>query len=696
MATLTSSSFSITVNKSTYIATSTIQLLKGTESLVAVDSSPSEGQFSFTIDSCVGCTASKADSDKVGIVSITDNTAFVKISLNVENSKTYIKQITVMKTKQGEDGISVEDVIIQYAKNTSTTTPPTSGWSTSMPTYEEGYYLWYRIGIKYSNRNDYVYSDPVCDESWRVYQEVYTQYRQLSDKFTWLVKSGDSESTMQLTDRLFELVSQNITLTADRINLNGYVSNEGANWSIDNEGNMRAENLKIEGEVGADTLSVNYIDNPCYPATLAGNIDLYVNANTGNDDYTIDDILQSYDEAEEQNNDTLKKKFKTIQGAIDAIPKFLNNKTVHITMETNSTEDVYIRGAVSGVIRLYMNGKTLYGTLKGSVCSAMINVYGGTKDSAEGATGIIHPSTGVAFASRAVSVGFEACQCVGLYNVKVYAPDNLPSSITNTDKVCIASQSGTGNVYCKDIQIVNAVIGFRGNNAGVMHVNSSRGVASQYGFQSATGGIISIANNNQAGGKTSATNKGGGGQIWYDTDGPTFASGNQSTDGGVAPTVPTTKTMTIKSTYGDTYRSSVYNSWKKDGTCRQGEWASYGDNSGLWFFGTAFAELKGKTINKVQITITRNSGGSSSAVGLVVRTHNYSARPSGAPKLSSSSYGTLSLKTGATGTLTITNSTVLNGIKNGTIKGFGIRTTYDAAHYAVCSGNVTVKITYTE
>ena len=50
----------------------------------------------------------------------------------------------------------------------------------------------------------------------------------------------------------------------------------------------------------------------------------------------------------------------------------------------------------------------------------------------------------------------------------------------------------------------------------------------------------------------------------------------------------------------------------------------------------------------------------------------------------------------STGTLTITNSTVLNGIKNGTIKGFGIRSTYDSSHYAVCSGNVTVKITYTE
>ena len=162
-----------------------------------------------------------------------------------------------------------------------------------------------------------------------------------------------------------------------------------------------------------------------------------------------------------------------------------------------------------------------------------------------------------------------------------------------------------------------------------------------------------------------------------------------------APATSTTKTVTYKSNYGDTYRSSVYNSWKKDNTVRQGDYG-YGDCSGLWFFGDQFSDLKGKTINKVTIKITRQSGGSYSGVELVVRTHNYSVRPSGAPTLSSSSYGTLSLATNDTGTLTITNSAVLNGIKNGTIKGFGIRTTYDAAHYAVCSGSVTVKITYTE
>ena len=80
-----------------------------------------------------------------------------------------------------------------------------------------------------------------------------------------------------------------------------------------------------------------------------------------------------------------------------------------------------------------------------------------------------------------------------------------------------------------------------------MHVNSSSGIASKYGFQCVTGGMMSLANNSQAGGKTGNTNKSSGGQIWYDTNGVTFATGNQTTESGSAPTVSTTKTITSSS-----------------------------------------------------------------------------------------------------------------------------------------------------
>ena len=523
-------------------------------------------------------------------------------------------------------------------------------------------------------------------------KKAYTQYKQLSDKFTWLVKSGDSQSTMVLTDKMYELISKNINLTADRINLNGYVSNDDANWSIDNEGNIHAENLKVDGDISADTLTVNYIDNPCYPATLAGSVELLVNANTGNDDYTIDDILQSYDEAEEQNDDSLKKRYKTLQGALDASPAFLNNKNLRITLETNTTEDIYIRGFASGAVRIYLAGHTIYGNVKGYACSATVTIYGGTIDDNTGLQGVIHPNMGLSMVSRCVSVGFEACQYVALYKLKIFGADNKPSDISSDYKVAVVSSAGTGNVYCSDVQVTNCAIGFRTNSMGCLHSAKSSGVASRYGFESVTGGKISLANATQTGGTTGNTSKSSGGQVWYDK--PTFTTGNSSNDTTTAPTLSTTKTITIKSTYGDTYRSTVYNNWKKDGSVRQGDYG-YGDCTGLWFFGTAFSELKGKTITKVTITITRGRGGSSNAVGLAVKTHKYSARPSGAPTLGTSC-GTLSLAAGSTGRLTITNDTVLNGISAGTVKGFGIRTTYDSAHYAVCSGSVTVKITYKE
>ena len=618
MAEIISNQFRSTINRTIIKQTvnnTQVIINKGNTQLTAVNTIPAAGEYRVTIEDTINCTA------------------------KIEND---YKTITLLNTtsNSGEIRISIN---IENKKTVNKT-----------------------ISVASITSSDVISSH-------------YTEQQQLADKFTWLVKSGTSESNMQLTDKAFELISNNITLTADHINLNGYVSNNDANWSIDNEGNISAENLNVEGDLSADTITCNTLNSPKYPGTLNGDIELFVNSSSGNDDAELDDNAV----------------YKTIQGAIDALPKFLNGKTAHITMQTNSAEDVYMKGFVGGAVRIYMNGKTLYGTFRTYVCSAAVHVYGGTKDSTEGATGIIHPNVGLSFATRSTSVGFESSQYGALYKVKVFAPDTNPSGITSTEKVWVASQAGTGSVYCKNVQIVNAVIGFRTNNHGCLHVNSSSGIASKYAFQSVTGGMMSLANNSQAGGSTSPTNKSSGGQVWYDTSGVTFATGNQTTESNTAPVVSGTKTITIKSSYGDTYRSSVYNNWKKDGTARQGDYG-YGDCTGCWFFGTAFAELKGKTISKVQITITRNSGGSYSAVGLVVRTHNYSSRPSGAPTLSSSSYGTLSLATGATGTLTITNSAVLNGISNGTIKGFGIRTTYDSAHYAVCSGSVTVKITYTE
>ncbi len=681
--TVTSNTFTVNVNRSTNTEdelTTKVLIYKGVNELTAVNRTPGNGEYQVTITGTKNCTAKlKSDNKTIRLLSVSSSAGQINIAINVENVKTYNKTISVASIISNEivhESIVKQSQLEQNLDGFKTTVSATYQTKDAMSNYSTTSAMNSAINQKANEITTSVSETYATNGS---VDSKVSEVSQKADKINWLVASGTNKSDMTLTPELFNLVSNNITLTADHINLNGYVSNEDANWSIDTQGNMESKNMNIEGDLSADTITCNALNSPKYPGTLDGDIELYVNSSTGNDDNVLGDNVV----------------YATLQGAINAIPKFLNGKTVHITLEANTTEDVYIKGVVGGSLRIYMNGKTLYGTIRTYVCSAAVYVYGGTKDNTEGATSIIHPNVGLSFGTRSASIGFEASQYGALYNVKVFAPDNNPSGVTSTDKVCVASQAGTGSVYCKNVEIVNAVIGFRANNMGCMHVSKSSGKAGKCGFEAVTGGQISIANNNQAGGAITNTNKSSGGQIWFDDGKPIFDSSDASTDPVTAPVVSGTKTITIKSSYGDTYRSTVYNNWKKDGTVRQGDYG-YGDCTGLWFFGSAFSGLKGKTINKVQITINRQSGGSYAAVGLVVRTHNYSARPSGAPALSSDSYGTLSIPTGTSGTLTITNSDVLNGIKNGTVKGFGIRTTYDASHYAVCSGSVTVKITYTE
>lgn len=56
---------------------------------------------------------------------------------------------------------TIADVDVEYAKNQSSTTAPVSGWATTSPQWETGYYIWQRT--KTTNGNNQVsYSTPVC------------------------------------------------------------------------------------------------------------------------------------------------------------------------------------------------------------------------------------------------------------------------------------------------------------------------------------------------------------------------------------------------------------------------------------------------------------------------------------------------------------------------------------------------------
>ena len=635
MSEIYSNTFTTTVNKVVVEQTSKntrIDIYNGATPLVAVNTTPTKGQYKVTITETTNCTAKlESDYKTVTLLTATGNAGEIHVTINIEGKSTVNKTIPVA-------AITKSSVI----------------------------------------------------------KATETKYEQLADRFSWMVR-GNSSSSMTLTDEMLAVIAKQVKISGDMI-VDGAIDgktitgatiigstfrNQSDTFSVDSEGNIVGaqiqgsevigDSFSVEGELTADTITANKINSAQYPSTLEDDIQISINSGGSDDNELYDGVS-----------------FATVSGALEALPKFLNGKVVDIWIQEDIYENIDVRYFTSGRINLYLDGNTVYGWIRSYMSTIKVYVYGGYMKFETARTGVIHPSTGCAVASRTASLVGQESSPINAYSLKIYGSDNPSGSATTiVGMACDSYASG----YYKDLQFINCDIGFRANAGGRIHAASSSGVCSQYGFEAVSGGLITIANSPQCGGSKANTHVSLPGQIISPTS-VNHESGNQTTDGNQAPTTSTKKTITIKSNSGDTYRSSVYNNWKKDNTARQGDYG-YGDCNGCWFFGTQFNQFKGKSISKIELTIKRISGGVHAAVPIVVKTHNYSSRPSGKPSYGSNC-GSVNIAVGDSGKLTITNSTILNAISNGTVKGFGIQSTYNSANYAVCSGSVTMKVTYTE
>lgn len=635
MSEIYSNTFTTTVNKVVIEQTSKntrIDIYNGTTPLVAVNTTPTKGQYKVTITDTTNCTAKlESDYKTITLLTATGNAGEIHVTINIEGKSTVNKTIPVATITKSS-----------------------------------------------------------------VIKANETKYEQLADRFSWMVR-GNSASSMTLTDEMLAIITKQVKVNGDMI-VDGAIDgktitgativgstfrNQSNTFSVDSEGNIVGaqiqgsevigDSFSVEGELTADTITANKINSAQYPSTLEDDIQISINSGGSDDNELYDGVS-----------------FATVSGALEALPKFLNGKVVNIWIQEDIYENIDIRYFSSGRINLYLDGNTVYGWIRNYMSSIKVYVYGGYMKFETARTGVIHPSTGCAVASRTASLVGQESSCINAYSLKIYGSDNPSGSATTIVGVACDSYA-TG--YYKDLQFINCNIGFRANAGGRIHAAGSSGVCSQYGFEAVSGGCITIANSGQCGGSKSNTHVSLPGQIIAPTN-VNHEGGNQTTDDNQAPSTSTKKVVTIKSNSGDTYRSSVYNNWKKDNTCRQGDYG-YGDCNGCWFFGSQFNQFKGKSISKIELTIKRISGGSYSGVSLQVKTHNYTSRPSGKPSYGSSC-GSVSIAVGNSGKLTITNSTILNAISNGTVKGFGIQSSYNSSSYAVCSGSVTMKVTYTE
>lgn len=454
-------------------------------------------------------------------------------------------------------------------------------------------------------------------------------------------------------------------------------STTGGNFSIDENGQITASGLSVENNISTNSVICKEISNKAYPKTLSSSVTIWVDPNTGSDD---NDCV---------NNAT----FKTLQGAIDSIPKFLNGKVVNIHLARDVVGNANFTYFVGGRIFLFMRTHHINGALNFYHCSAGIFVYGGESTSQTGSYGRVHPSMGVNAGSRTSSVYANCCKHVGIYYIDVWVSDNQVDGLT-ANKVGVSAQGG-GFLYASYIKITNCAIGFRCFSGAQIHMNASSGMASVYGFEAVTGGRISFANSAQSGGISAATSVNSGGQILKNSC--TFEGGSSATTGsGSASTTTTTtsKTYTSSSAQALQYAGTSNAFWRTDCKPKVGDWG-YGAHTGWWFFGDDFENVANKNVTKIEITFTRQTAGYHAATTHYFYAHNYETQPSTtSPSHISTRIATASVAVEKSYTMTITDSNLINTIKKA--KGIcSIPPSQTGTYYSVMSGTMKVKFTYT-
>ena len=563
-----------------------------------------------------------------------------------------------IKGDQGSEGIGVKQVqILYYVHYSKTSAPSTSatGWTTNIPAYQTDRYLWQVNKITYTD-NSIAFTTPVYLSSWEANNKAETAIsiaNQTSEKFEWIVQKGSTSSSITLTDSLIQAIaSSNIQLSAKKILINGLM--EGSGWKITDEGELDILDLNVRGNFTCDSLNVDTLISADIPPALSENKTIYVSSG------------------------------ETISQYLDDLPLNLNGFTVEIYLTSNTTENLELRRHANGLVNIFLCGNTIKGTIRSIYNNAKYSIYGGNSTT-DTTMGSIMPYTSYNVGSYYYTTIFSDCPNVNLYNLKVYGDS------VNSNSVGVGATQKS-KVYMENISFVGCKYNCRTYSMTELYCQSSSGLSTGNSWNAGTGAKIVLYPGQQAGGGNNTFTSGNGQII---STGVTFASSKDSGSNTTTVNPTTTRFETFKPKYADTYRSSKYNNWEGRGKCRQGNWG-YGNCNGYWFYGSQFAEVKGKNITKVEIDVARSSDiGSSASTSHVFQAHTYGSRPSSTPDFYASCNKTLSLAWGGKGTVTITDSTVLNGIKSGTIKGFGLKSAYDSSHYSALT-NGTVRIYYTE
>lgn len=523
-----------------------------------------------------------------------------------------------------------------------------------------------------------VYNSIYKDEEGRILIDMQSipMLTLLVQKLSLIAKgldSDDEESSITIAPEFIELLSSSeILLKAKNIKLEGYVSANGG-FSIDESGNMSANNGSFNGEINArgnmtaDTLTVRKIVSKDIINSLVS--DINVTIATDGDDASA--VISSA-------------KFYTVQGFLDALPKNLNGNSIYITLDKECNENLNLKGFSNGDVYLYMNMKNYNGHIAGYNCTAKLFIYGATTvtgivDGVDSERPAVMPSTMVGSNTYYYGMYFSNCNFVTLRSINVYG------QTTSNSYYAIGAEHGT-TLLMQNCKVIGSQNGVQARGSKII-MYKNYGKVNNNAVRAIYGAVVCIQDGSIPSGQLVHDNSS---QIIQDSNKVTADSTTTETGTNTNTGTTTSKSVTFTSDYGDTYRYT-WSDWAQDNLVIQGKWTS--NSVGCWFFGSDFSKLQGKTITKVVLKIERTSGGSSSNNEAKIVMHNHSSRPSGEPTYLSWSK-TANLTMNATTTVTITDSAVLNAIKNETMKGFGLKHIFDKDHYMKCTGVIKATITY--
>ena len=448
-------------------------------------------------------------------------------------------------------------------------------------------------------------------------------------------------------------------------------SSTSGNFKVLNDGTVDATSLSVNDEISTETLTVQKINNSKYQTVLDKDLIININAAAASNSQIFE-------------NDAT---YKSVSAFLDACPQNLNGHTVLLNFQSNLTENIEISKLHSGELTLQLNQKIIYGYVYLVGDSMRYRMYGDNPSTINGSKyGSIMPNIGMSQAGGRYSLVMHSSHGF-FYDLKVYGGKSTDSNIG----IRIGNWS---SAYLSNINFIGCYNGLRAYNLSKAYIVSSAGTTTSYAFSSYHGSQVVLNPTTQAG-KAGATS-----HVFISNNstvtsaGVTWSSSAISGSNTNSSTTKVEKTVTINSTLGDSYRSTVYNNWKKDSTVRQGNYG-YGNCEGCWFYGDQFVPYQSKEITKVEITIKRQAGGVAGAVTHTLKMHNYTTRPSGRPTFSTALSKNFSVATNNSITVALTTAAEINAFKAN--KGFGlVPTAQNSTYYSVCSGSAQVKITYKE